>query len=197
MKELTKPTCKSHRSVNLHKFVPNQEIKPIKTIAYLLIQKLNQSTSSDFIIINYLSTNSNSQYTYLPTTKPHIYLENQTNILCDYSIKVNPNLIVHVYWLQSLEILDIFNNNIVPKNDYKINYVQIPINIEIPINVENPISTQVINQEISYVKTFFNREKIYYFDKNYIQNTIDFSSCKLKSIDADIEDLLAIGNIIL
>ena len=177
MKEITRPIHKSHRSINLHKFVANQKIKPIKTIAYLLIQKCNQMTPSDFVTIKYLSTNSNSQFTYLPTTKPHIYLTNQANILYELPIDINPNLIVYVYWLQSIEILDIFN--------YKINYVQIPLDI------------QTINQEISYIETLLNTQTVYYFDKNNIRNKINFNSSKLKSLDDDIEDLLAIGNIIL
>lgn len=183
MKELTQPIHKSHRSINLHKYMTSQEIKPHKTIAYLLIQKFNQLIPSSFVPIKFLSTNSNSQFTYLPTIKPLIYLTNHINILYDITIEVNPYLIIHIYWLQSIENLDIFN--------YKIIHTYIPIDAQIPVD------NQLINQEILYIKSLFNTYKVYYLDKFNIKNIINFNSHKIKSLDTDIEELLAIGNIIL
>jgi hypothetical protein len=179
MKEPVRPIHKSHRVIGLNKCISNYsyfEQAKHKTTVYLLIQKFNQAEPSDFTIIKYLSINSNSQFTYLPIKKPEEYLTNKTNILCDTIIELNEHVQIHVYWLRSIEITDIFN--------YKINYIQIPI----------------FNQAKSYIKTLFETKKIYYQDKFRMRNTINFFNAKLELLDNNMEEIdsiMSIGNMTL
>ncbi len=173
MKEPVRTIHKSHRSICLHSYQQPYQIKELKpkTTVYLLVQKYNNVEQFEYTIIKYLGLNSNSQFTYLPTEKPLMYLTNKSNILCDSVIEINKYLNLHVYWMRVIENLDIFR--------YKINYTQIP----------------VINDAKSYIKTLFDVKKIYWLNRQNIPNNINFSTANLESVDDDIDQILAIGNI--
>ena len=182
MKEPIRPIHKSHRCVCLHKYVNStytqqsahlvkQDKTPMQNV-YLLVQKINGSALG-FITVKYISTNLNSQFTHLPTTRPEIYLANKANILENFVVKVNGHLQVHIYWLGLIENLDIFN--------YKINYMQIPIS--------------VTNETTSYIKKLFETKKLYYQSKFNIRNVININCLTLETIDEELENINIIDDL--
>ncbi len=149
MKEPIKPIHKSYRSLNLHSYkssntlvnAKNYELIPYKekkqsiqtspitqpsqtnlTNIYLLIQSCSVCESRDYTICKYVCVNSpmNAQ-TFLPTTRPGIYLDNLSNIVSSLTVQINPSTILNVYWLKQIDIHDMFT--------YKICYIQIPIKL--------------------------------------------------------------------
>ncbi len=92
------------------------------TNIYLLIQSCSVCESRDYTICKYVCVNSpmNVQ-TFLPTTRPGIYLDNLSNIVSSLTVQINPSTILNVYWLKQIDICDMFT--------YKICYIQIPVNL--------------------------------------------------------------------
>jgi len=93
------------------------------TNIYLLIQSCSVCDSRDYTICKYVCVNSHahSRQTFLPTTRPGIYLDNLSNIVSSLTVQINPSTILNVYWLKQIDTHDIFS--------YKICYIQIPINL--------------------------------------------------------------------
>jgi len=129
MKEPVKPIHKSYRTTNLHSyqvipFKPKKHLvseKSTQTNIYLLIQSCSTNPEHNYTICKYVSLNANSTGTYLPTTRPDLYLNNTDNIVSSLLVKLNETTILNVYWLRSIDTYDIFK--------YKICYIQIPVNL--------------------------------------------------------------------
>jgi hypothetical protein len=172
MKEPVRTISKSYRSHCLYKLDKCTN----KSTVYLLIQKSN-SELVDSTCIKFLSSNSSSEFTYLPTVKPEIYLTNKSNIISDFIIDINQHLQIHVYLLGLIENLDIFN--------YKINWIQIPETYNTLLNIKN----------------LFQMKKLYYQSKYKIRYVINVTHLeKLDKImevdDSDsIKSIMEISNI--
>lgn len=95
--------------------------KSTQTNIYLLIQLCSTNPDHEYSICKYVGQNTNSSGTFLPTTRPDLYLNNTSNIVSSLIVKLNESTILNVYWLKSIETYDIFK--------YKICYIQIPINL--------------------------------------------------------------------